>query len=88
MTETEAKRLIIVATVVASLLAVVAQLVTERELPPVRTGIGVFVAALLLSLLAEASPRVAGGMAALLLTSAVLTLGPQVIGATNRTVRK
>ena len=49
--------------------------ITNGELPPLRVGIGVFVAGALLLAMADAAPDLAFGFGALVLTGAILRDG-------------
>lgn len=75
MTDTEAKRYVIVAMLTVGLVTVSRSLATEGELPSVQVPIAIFVVGLFLALAAEVAPPVAGGMAVLIVLSTLLSAG-------------
>lgn len=69
-----AQKIILTSLVVTGGLAVV-DAVAAGHVPAVRIGVGLTVAGVMLSAFAEVSPQIAGGLAALMGTSAVFVYG-------------
>lgn len=82
MNEGKAKTLVVASVGAAAVLSSLEH-VAKAELPPLSTYVGATIAGVGLLFLAELSPDVAGGLALLLLTGAVLRNG----SAAARTVR-
>lgn len=74
MTESKAKTLTVAAVGAAGLLASLEHL-ADGERPPLKTFVGVGVAGVVLLTVAEVAPGLAGGLALLLLTGALLRNG-------------
>lgn len=72
MTTTEAKRIILLAAVALVALSSVRE-IRRGDLPGPRVVIGAFGMAIILSLLAGPAPKVAGGLAAVLVTTSVMS---------------
>ena len=72
MTTAEAKRIILLAAVALVALSTVRE-VRKGELPAPRVVIGAFGMAIILNMLAGPAPKVAGGLAAVLVTTTVLS---------------
>lgn len=70
----QAKRLILLAVVISATVATVRQ-IRAGQTPEPAIYVGAFIAAVTLTLLAEASPQVAGGLAAVLVVSTILVDG-------------
>lgn len=77
MSKSTAKGLVIGATAGAAILASAHDLVTGNP-PQVRTAVAAVIAAALLYALAEVAPPLAGGLALIVLTGAVLRHGVEV----------
>lgn len=75
MTDAEATRWIILAMTVLGVSAVARSLSTARTLPSVRVPIAIAIAGSMLALGKEAAPGVAGGLAALIVLTTVLSAG-------------
>lgn len=82
-TPVQAKRLVVGAVLTTGVLAA-AREVQKGKAPNIRIVLGVFVAGLMLSALAGPLPAIAGGLAALMGLSALLTIGPEVFGALTK----
>lgn len=74
MTSAQAKRLILVAVVAGGGLAVV-RAYSKGESPSARIGLGATMAGVMLSVLAEVKPKIAGGLAMVMLSTAVFYVG-------------
>jgi len=79
----QAQQLAATAVLVAGGLTVVSY-VADRQTPPLRVGLGVVIAGVCLSTLAEVAPDVAGPLAILVLTSAVFVHGGPAARAFTR----
>lgn len=77
------KRWVTTAVIVSGVLAAVDD-VSHGRRPNVRIALGAFVAGALLLLLAEVAPQLAGGLAALLLVSAILNTGGKAFPALTK----
>lgn len=86
MSVPQAKRLVVIAFVVGGGLAAVGDFRQSRQLPRLRILIAAFVAAAILSAAADVAPDLAGSFAVLVLLSAFLIAGPDVIGAVTGAV--
>lgn len=86
MSPADSKRMVVASLVVVAALTVVRD-VAEGRAPTVKEGLGIFVAGLLLTALAEPLPTLAGGIAGLVGVSAVLHTGAEAFGAINKGVR-
>lgn len=73
-TPAQAKRLIIISMLVAGGLASISEF-AERDLPRLRIALGVVIGGILLAVIAELSPSLAAGFAALILVTSTLVLG-------------
>lgn len=82
-TPEQAKRLVVGAVITTGTLAAVRE-VQKGKAPSIRIVLGVFVSGVMLAALAGPLPALAGGLAALLGLSALLTLGPDVFGALTK----
>lgn len=71
----QAKRIILVSVAGTGVLTAVAFVHRESELPPTRVVAGVFITGVLLTTVAEFQPKIAAGLAALMLTTAAFALG-------------
>ena len=80
MTPRRAKRIILLAIIVAGTIAFVRQ-AAEGEIPSVRIAVGGFVALIMLTLIAEAAPEVAAGFAMLTLVSSIFVTGEPALSA-------
>lgn len=74
MTSGQAKRYVLLAMVLSAGIATVRPLM-RAELPSVSVPIGVFVAGLMLALLSEFAPSLAGAFAVLIVVTTLLTAG-------------
>lgn len=75
MSDTEAKRYVLLAMLTVGLVTVGRSLATEGELPSVQVPIAIFIVGLFLALAAEIAPPVAGGLAVLIVLSTLLSAG-------------
>ena len=75
MTASTAKRYVILAAVLAAGITTARSITVAGQAPSSRVYVGVFVMALILSLMAEMAPAVAGGFAALIIVSTLLSGG-------------
>lgn len=82
-TPDQARRLVIGGVAVTGVLACVRE-VQQGHAPQLRTLLGVFVGGVMLAALSGPLPALAGGLAALVALSALLTLGPGVFGALTK----
>lgn len=69
------KGLVIVGTLGAGVVTAVGQVGQTGRLPSTRIAVGSFSAAVLLALLAEAAPDLAGALAAMILVSSIFVFG-------------
>lgn len=74
MTETDAKQMILISLLISGAIAA-GKRVTQGKLPSGRIFFGILLAGVLLSVLAEFTPELAGPLAALLLITAVFGSG-------------
>ena len=82
-TPEQAKRLVVGSILTTGVLAS-AREVQRGKAPDIRIVLGVFVSGLMLAALSGPLPAIAGGLAALLGLSALLTIGPEVFGALTK----
>ncbi len=87
MTTAQAKRYILAALVVTAFMAT-AKKVTKGEWPSPRPIVGAFFGGMILSLIAEAAPKVAGGVALTIGFVSVIDGGADVIDAVGKGVTK
>lgn len=86
MTEDKANGLIVTSAAVAGVLMLVKDAAAPGKATPVRGLVGLTFASLGLSVLAESTPNIAGGLAALVLLSSVFVYGaPAWTAITNAT---
>ena len=75
MTPEQAKRIVIVGMAGTGLVSFVGYVGTKKSLPSSRILAGTFISAVLLSVLAEPAPKVAGGIAATSLVASLFVFG-------------
>lgn len=83
MTSGGAKRLVVAAVVTTGVLSSV-KAVSKGHAPSVRIGLGLLVAGVTLSLLAEGQPDLAGSFAALFLVSAIFNVGGDAFASLSK----
>lgn len=83
MTPDGAKRVVVGSLAATGALAAAKDLTGGRA-PKLRILFGVFTAGMVLAMLAEAAPQVAGTFALLMLSTAVFTAGSETFGALGR----
>jgi hypothetical protein len=82
----QAKRVVILSVATAGAMTTVRDL-ANGDPPHIRTILGVVVGGVLLAGLAEVQPSIAGGLALLLLTSAVFVVGGDAWAAISKAVK-
>lgn len=82
-TPQQAHNLVLGAVVTTGVLGVVRD-VSHGQAPTIREGLGLTVAGVMLALLIGPSPALAGGLAALMTVTALLTIGADAFGALNK----
>lgn len=78
-----AKRIVVLCVTTSALLATV-QPITKKDIPSVRIAVGAMVLAVILLVLAEATPELATAFSFLLLLSTVLAVGPETFETLSR----
>lgn len=87
----DAKRLVVLALVVTGTMGAIRELAHPKpgvKLPALRFVVGLTFAGVVLSALAEIQPKLAGGLAALMMTSSVLVGGSETFTAVNNLTKQ
>lgn len=88
MTSTRAKRLVLLAMMVAGTAASLRAVTAERRLPSARIPIGVFAAGIMLAVLAEFAPELAGSLALLIVVASLTVSADTWTGIQTATARR
>lgn len=84
--QAHAKRIILVSIAGVGVLTTMAVIRRRNDLPPSRVIAGVFVSGVMLSAMAEFQPKIAAGIAALMLTTAAFALSPDAWAGVSNAV--